>query len=115
MCSVPDGYGSISSWYQWCTSRSSGGGFGVENARSSFQTRCHFASIAWGSYLSMATKKPLVREAVGSSPRPRAAFRFLRYERSSFLIAAAIVAPHRCGSHLGAPPRDAVRFGAFER
>ncbi len=29
MCSVPDGYGSISSWYQWFSGSSPAGGFGV--------------------------------------------------------------------------------------
>ena len=73
MCSVPDGYGSISSWYQWFSSAPSpGAGFGVEKARSSSQTRCHFASICrWVVPLhrpssSPDTKKPLDREAVGS-------------------------------------------------
>src|SRR6266496_3201305 len=76
MCmSVPDGYGSISSWYQWRSSPPPGGGFGVWKARSSSQTRCHFSSICFGSYLGVfitipGTKKPLVGEAVGSSPRP---------------------------------------------
>ena len=28
MCSVPDGYGSISSWYQWFGGSSPGAGFG---------------------------------------------------------------------------------------
>ena len=55
----PDGYGSISSWYQWRSSAASGSGFGVWKAPASSQTRCHFASICFGSYLSMATKKPL--------------------------------------------------------
>ena len=29
MCSVPDGYGSISSWYQWFVGSSPGAGSGV--------------------------------------------------------------------------------------
>src|SRR6266542_4384491 len=69
MCSVPNGYGSISSWYQWFAGSSPGGGLGVWKVCSSSQTRCHFASIFAGSYLSILgpeTKKPLVREAVGS-------------------------------------------------
>ena len=45
MCSVPDGYGSISSWYQWFGGSSPGAGFGRVEGRSSSQTRCHFASI----------------------------------------------------------------------
>ncbi len=69
----PDGYGSISSWYQWFSASvgSPGTGFGTLKARSSSQTRCHFASISWGSYLgvvdktSPGTKKPLRGEAVG--------------------------------------------------
>src|SRR5579885_1364070 len=66
----PDGYGSISSWYQWfSTAGTSGPGFGTLNARASSQTRCHFGSIFSGSYFSIGcslspeTKKPLVREA----------------------------------------------------
>ena len=54
MCSVPDGYGSISSWYQWFAGSSPGGGFGVWKACSSAQTRCHLASISCGLYLSTA-------------------------------------------------------------
>src|SRR5262245_22676234 len=47
-----DGYGSISSWYQWRSfPPPPGSGFGVWKARSSFQTRCHFVSICSGSYL----------------------------------------------------------------
>src|SRR5215471_6238707 len=55
MCRLgPDGYGSISSWYQWLSEVGSPGtGFGTLNARSSSQTRCHFASISWGSYLGV--------------------------------------------------------------
>ena len=41
----PDGYGSISSWYQCVSSAVPGGGFGVWKVRSSSQTRCHFSSI----------------------------------------------------------------------
>src|SRR5919201_2726075 len=55
MCSVPDGYGSISSWYQWRSSPPPGGGFGVWKMRSASQTRCHFASIACGSYRSITS------------------------------------------------------------
>src|SRR6266536_1884312 len=69
MCSVPEGYGSISSGYQWRSVSSPGAGFGVWKACSSSQTRCHFASICCGSYLFIPapeTKKPLIREAVGS-------------------------------------------------
>src|SRR5438046_1091868 len=66
---LPDGYGSISSWYQCVSSAAPGGGLGVWNVRSSSQTRCHFRSISWGSYLFMDTKKPLAGEAWGSSAR----------------------------------------------
>jgi len=59
MCSVPDGYGSISSWYQWFSGSSPGAGSGVWKVCSSSQTFCHFASIVLGSYLSTGTKKPL--------------------------------------------------------
>ena len=51
MWSVPDGYGSISSWYQWFEGSSPGSGLGVWKARSSSQTRCHFASISCGFVL----------------------------------------------------------------
>src|SRR5579864_7267075 len=96
MCRLgPDGYGSISSWYQWVSSGGApGSGFGALNALASSQTRCHFASICSGSYrlviadpyqvpdfrplLAMRerpvpgpgephkTKKPLAREAGGT-------------------------------------------------
>ena len=50
----PDGYGSISSWYQWFSAVGAPGtGFGTLKARSSSQTRCHFGSISWGSYLGV--------------------------------------------------------------
>src|SRR5262245_65941807 len=65
-----DGYGSISSWYQWRSSPVPGSGFGVWKALASSQTRCHFGSIFSGSYRFTETKKPLEGEAVGSSPRP---------------------------------------------
>src|SRR6266581_1185692 len=71
----PDGYGSISSWYQWFSAAGSPGtGLSTWNAPASSQTRCHFASISCGSYLgvietSSRTKKPLRREAVGRSAR----------------------------------------------
>src|SRR3954463_10296055 len=68
----PEGDGSISSWYQWFSGvRAPGTGFGTLKARSSSQTRCHFASISCGSYLgviektSSGTKKPLRGEAEG--------------------------------------------------
>ena len=66
MCSVPDGYGSIASTYALPERSAPGSGFGTWKAFESSQTRCHFASIADASYLSMKTKKPLAREAVGS-------------------------------------------------
>src|SRR5438874_5245665 len=75
MWSWPDGYGSISRTYVFfrCASSSSGGGFGVENARSSAHTRCHFGSIVFGSYRSTLvppeTKKPLVSREAGGSCR----------------------------------------------
>ncbi len=53
MCSVPDGYGSISSWYQCGSSVAPGGGFGVSKARSASQTCCHLGSIVVGSYRSI--------------------------------------------------------------
>src|SRR5437868_13891759 len=75
----PEGYGSISSWYQWLSGVGAPGtGFGTLKARSSSQTRCHFVSISWGSYLgvierSSGTKKPLRREAEGRPARRRRA------------------------------------------
>ena len=59
--------------------RLAGTGFGTLKARSSSQTRCHFGSISWGSYLgvviemSSGTKKPLRREAVGRLAQRRRA------------------------------------------
>ena len=51
---LPDGYGSISSWYQCGASPPR---LGVWNVRSSAQTRCHFSSICLGSYRSMCGNK----------------------------------------------------------
>src|ERR1700751_4520313 len=71
----PDGYGSISSWYQWFSGVGAPGtGLGTWKAPSSSQTRCHLASISWGSYLGViekgpGTKKPLRGEAVGRLAR----------------------------------------------
>jgi hypothetical protein len=54
MWSVPDGYGSISSWYQCRSSAACPGfGFGTANACSRSQTSCHLASISLGSYRSI--------------------------------------------------------------
>src|SRR5579862_152780 len=73
---LPEGYGSISSWYQCRSSAgASGAGFGTLKARASAQTRCHFASICSGSYLSIVLqkRKSLSRERPGeldaASPR----------------------------------------------
>jgi hypothetical protein len=57
MWSVPDGYGSISSWYQWFSGASPGGGFGVSQALASSQTCCHFGSICCGSYRSITVSR----------------------------------------------------------
>jgi hypothetical protein len=66
----PDGYGSISSWYQWFSGVGAPGtGFGTLKARSSSQTRCHFASISWGSYLGVIEIGPLKRKNL-SEERP---------------------------------------------
>ena len=48
MCSVPEGYGSISSTYDLRARSAVAGssGFGVSKAPASSQTRCHFVSIA---------------------------------------------------------------------
>src|SRR3954464_2329478 len=55
MCRMPDGYGSISSWYQWRSSPAApGSGFATWKACASSQTRCHFASIVFASYLSVS-------------------------------------------------------------
>src|SRR5262245_14683921 len=50
---LPDGYGSISSWYQWRASPSPRAGFGVRKVCSSSQTRCHFGSMFSVSYLAV--------------------------------------------------------------
>src|SRR3954462_10797695 len=64
----PDGYGSISSWYQWFSAVGAPGtGFGTLKARSSSQTRCHFVSISWGSYLGVIEKNVSWNEK--TSPR----------------------------------------------
>ena len=80
MCRVPEGYGSISSWYQWRSSAAPGAGFGVWKARSSSQTRCHFASICLGSYLSsrLRVQKSLSLERPWEARRGVAAAGFLR-------------------------------------
>jgi len=63
MCRLgPEGYGSISSWYQWRSGVGSPGtGFGTLKARSSSQTRCHLASISCGSYRSTAVEEYAVQ------------------------------------------------------
>src|SRR2546423_101002 len=68
MCRLgPDGYGSIWSWYQWFSGVGSPWtGLGTWNALSSSQTRCHFVSISWGSYLGVM-KRALWNEK--TSPR----------------------------------------------
>ncbi len=67
----PDGYGSISSWYQWFSGVGAPGtGFGTLKARSSSQTRCHFASISCGSYLGVIEKTSSERKNL-SEERPR--------------------------------------------
>src|SRR5215469_8636696 len=71
MCRLgPDGYGSISSWYQWfSTGGSPGTGLSTWKAPASSQTRCHFASISCGSYLGVIGKRPLERKNL-SEERP---------------------------------------------
>src|SRR3954463_16700067 len=64
---LPDGYGSISSWYQWRSSPPPSDGFGVWNVRSSCQTRCHFSSIVFGSYLSIGNKKASHMRGLGEA------------------------------------------------
>src|SRR5580765_3677981 len=73
MCRLgPDGYGSISSWYQWFSGAGApGSGFSTWKALASSQTRCHFASIACASYVSIETKKPLGTRGHGKPPRRR--------------------------------------------
>src|SRR4051812_2064913 len=57
----PDGYGSISSWYQWSVVVGAPGtGLGTWNAPSSSQTRCHFCSMSCGSYLGVLSKRRLL-------------------------------------------------------
>ena len=73
----PDGYGSISSWYQCVLGVGAPGtGFGTLKARSSSQTRCHFGSISWGSYLGVIGKRPLERKNL-SEERPWGGWRGL--------------------------------------
>jgi hypothetical protein len=65
-----EGYGSISSWYQWFSAVGAPGtGFGTWNAPSSSQTRCHLVSISRGSYLGVIEKRPLERKNL-SEERP---------------------------------------------
>src|SRR5215471_11718747 len=66
-----DGYGSISSWYQWLSAAGSPStGFSTWKAPASSQTRCHFASISWGSYLGVVIEKcPMERKNL-SEERP---------------------------------------------
>ena len=73
-----DGYGSISSWYQWRSSPAPGPGFGVWKALASSQTRCHFGSISVGSYRITETKKPLAVRGRGKLAAAFAAGCFLR-------------------------------------
>src|ERR1044071_5629468 len=74
-----EGYGSISSWYQWFSAVGAPGtGFGTWNAPSSSQTRCHFVSISWGSYLGVIenvlwNEKTSPRRGSGRSARRRRA------------------------------------------
>src|SRR4051812_39775340 len=76
----PDGYGSISSWYQWFSAVGAPGtGFGTRKAPSSSQTRCHFDSISWGSYLGVIenvswNEKTSPKRGVGRSARRRRAW-----------------------------------------
>ena len=80
MWSWPDGYGSISSMYDLLASASPGSGLATSNACSSSQTRCHFASIAFGSYFSITVsgyKKASRERGRGKLPR-RGRVRFLR-------------------------------------
>jgi hypothetical protein len=51
MCGSPDGYGSISSTYEWSTPAP--GSLGTSHVRSSSQTFCHLGSMRLGSYRSM--------------------------------------------------------------
>ncbi len=57
MWRIPDGYGSISSWYQCGSSAAPGSGFTTLKARSSSQTRCHLASIVFASYRSKSSSR----------------------------------------------------------
>src|SRR4051794_3656263 len=112
MCSSPEGEGSISSTYVCCSGAASGSGFGTANARSSSQTRCHFASTAWGSYLSstirfLPTKKPLVREAhwkpARRRPRSLPALSEQLLHRRHFTTAARVLTPAACARDLVGP------------
>src|SRR5437763_7736281 len=86
MCSVPDGYGSISRTYDLfdLSARSS---FETLKARASSQARCHFSSIDFASYLSIGkrsleTEKPLGWRGQGKPSRRRRGGS-LRYVSSS--------------------------------
>src|SRR5919106_442563 len=65
MCSVPDGYGSCSSTYDFSPT----GSFETSKARSASQTSCHFFSIACGSYLSIKKASLEAREFNAAAPR----------------------------------------------
>src|SRR5437899_1153086 len=71
MCSVPDGYGSISSTYRLRSLRGvPGTGFSTSKARSASQISCHLRSIGCGSYASMfgpQRRKSLSRERPGEA------------------------------------------------
>src|SRR6266487_2635271 len=85
MCnSSPEGYGSISSWYQCFSGAFPGVGFGVWKMSSASHTVCHFSSILCGSYCSISVlriQKSLSHERLGKLPR-RGRVGFLRYARS---------------------------------
>src|SRR5579864_625942 len=84
MCRLgPDGYGSISSWYQWWSSGGApGSGFGTLNALASSQTRCHFASICSGSY------RLFIVDPYSGTAEPRKKRKSLSRERPGELDAA---------------------------
>ena len=79
---------------------SSGGGFGVEKARSSSQTRCHFASIVCGSYLSMGHKKASRGRGRGKLTAASAAF--ASWPTPEKLASSLLTIPAR---HSGETPR----------
>ena len=103
MCSEPDGYGSCSSTYALRLGPA-GVGFETSKARSSSQTRCHFGSIACGSYCSscrLREQKSLSSRGRGELARRRRVGS-LRYEKQlPFTVARPSSGPRPRDARLG--------------